>query len=110
MPNEQDDRFAGFHCVHPSGDCLIGLHDGITDDYSIEGIQVLCNGVVIGDLSKQTLQQMICWDHCSLRFLDEIDRFDNTPTKPRSNLRIVKKHYTPRINIEVLKRGQRDYN
>ncbi len=103
MKIDQDDRLAGFRCRHPSGDCLIGLHDGMTDEYSIDGTQVLCNGETIGDLIEQTLQQIICSDHCNLRFLDEIERFDKTPVKTRSNLRVVKKLSKPRLDLEAMK-------
>jgi hypothetical protein len=85
-----------FRCRHPSGECLMGLHVGLGEEYALEGTKVLFRGADIGDLSERTLEEIICGDHCSTRFFDEVLGAPDT----RQRFRVVKKYSIPRNTNE----------
>ncbi len=87
----RDERLANFRCVTGDRVCIMGLHNGLTDDYQIEGTKLVFRGQVLGDLEEKSIAELICYEHCHARYFDEVL---GAPRPPR--LRV--KH--PRKRVE----------
>lgn len=87
-----------FRCRYPGGECLMGLHQGLDDEYRVEGTKVMFRGEEIGDLSEKSLEDIICGDHCDIRFLDEV--LSRDPDEGKQRFRVVKKYSIPRQQPE----------
>jgi hypothetical protein len=66
------------------------LHQGLTEEYAVEGMIVYFRGEPLCDLREQRLADVLCrGEHCNERFLDEVVCAPPEPRKAR--LKIVKK-------------------
>lgn len=74
----------------------MGLHKGLTEEYTVDGTKVLFRRTQIGDVGEKPLEEIICGTHCSDRFLDEVLGAPDD----RQRLRVVKKYSIPRHQLE----------
>ena len=76
-----------FRCK--DGDCIMGLHRGLTDEYTVEGTKLLFRGEVLGDLSEQSVADIICYEHCHQRYFDEVL---GAPVERKPTFSVVSRH------------------
>ena len=78
-----------FKCQAQGGVCIMGLHKGLTDEYEVKGTKLVFRGEVLGDLTEQSVADIICYEHCHERYFDEVL---GAPREKRASLNVVKRY------------------
>lgn len=79
-----------FRCDHPTGQCLLGLHEGLGPEYEVRGEELWFRDQLVGSCREQSLTDLVCGDHCNVRFLEEVVSQPGPPGPAR--LKVVKRH------------------